>query len=89
MADKAKSKDKPIGVVTHWYDKIAVAVLNLKSALKVGDKIKVTHGEEEFEDVVSSMQVDHKPIESVKKGADVAVKLSGKAKEGALVFKIE
>lgn len=78
---------KPIGKVIHWYDKIGVAVVKLSSALKVGDKIKVKHGDKEFEDSVDSMQLDHQPIASGKKGQEVAVKLSDHAKEGSEVFK--
>lgn len=83
------ANDKPIGTITHWYDKIGVAVLKLSNTLKQGDKIKVKRHEEEFEDVVASIQVDHKDVESAGKGADAAVKLSKRAKEGALVFKVE
>ncbi len=85
----AKAKEKEIGQVTHWYDKIGVAVVKLASALKVGDKIKVKRGEEEFEDSVSSMQLDHAPIEAGKKGQEVAIKLSQSAKDGARIFKAE
>ncbi|MBI2475651.1 MAG: hypothetical protein HYV67_00190 [Candidatus Taylorbacteria bacterium] len=85
----AKTKEKEIGKVTHWYDKIGVAVVKLSAALKVGDKIKVKRGEEEFEDLVSSMQLDHAPVQGGKKGQEVAVKLSRPAKDGALVCKAE
>lgn len=80
--------EKDIGEVSHWYNKIGVAVLKLKSVLKVGDKIKVKHGENEFEHTVDSMQIDHLPVESAKKGDEVAVKLTEKAKEGALIYKV-
>jgi len=82
------TEEKHIGEVTHWYDKLGVAVLKLKSVLKIGDKIKVKHGEKEFEHQVDSMQVDHQPVESAKKGDEVAVKLAEKAKEGALIYKL-
>ena len=81
--------EKHIGEVTHWYDKIGVAVLKLKSVLKIGDKLKIKHGEKEFEHSVDSMQIDHLPVESAKKGDEVAVKLAEKAKEGALIYKLE
>ena len=81
--------EKEIGKVTHWYDKAGVAVLDLSSPLKVGDSVKVKKGEEEFEETVSSMQVDHKDVSSAKKGDEVAVKFSQKAKEGALIYKTE
>ena len=81
-------KEKEIAKVTHWYDKIGVAVLDLKATIKVGDRIKVSHGDEVFEDTVVSMQIDHTEVASAKKGDEVAVKLSGKAKEGSHLYKV-
>ena len=83
------AKEKPIGVVTHWYDKIGVAVVKLSGKLGVGDKIKIKRGEEEFEDTVGSLQIDHKDVASAKKGDDAAMKLSQKTKEGAEVFAVK
>ena len=80
---------KPLGKVVHWFDKIGVAVLSLNGVLKVGDKVKVQKGEVEFEEEIGSMQVDHKPVKSAKKGDEVAVKLSQQAKEGTLIFKVK
>jgi len=77
--------EKKVGTVTHWYDKISVAVVKLSGALAVGDAVKITHGDVVFEDTVSSMQFDHKSVEKGKKGQEVAIKLSQKAKEGSTV----
>jgi putative protease len=77
---------KEVGKVTHWYDKISVAVVKLSDALKVGDSIKVERGEEEFDDTVSSMQINHEDVESGKKGDEVAIKLTQKAKEGSTIY---
>jgi len=74
---------KEIAKVIHWYDKIGVAVVRLSGSLKVGDNVIVSHGSEVHDDVVSSMQVDLKDIPSGKKGQEVAIKLSQKAKEGS------
>ncbi|KKQ00904.1 MAG: hypothetical protein UW15_C0038G0003 [Parcubacteria group bacterium GW2011_GWC1_44_10] len=79
--------EKEVGKITHWYDKIGVAVIDLKGALKMGDRVKIKKGEDEFEETISSMQVDHKEVSSAKKGDEVAVKLSQKAKEGAAIYK--
>lgn len=80
------SKDNPIGKVVHWYDRLGVAVVKLNKALKVGDEIKVKRGDYEFTDTVTSMQLDHKPVDSGKKDDEVAVKVSQPAKEGAEVY---
>lgn len=79
---------KEIGEVTHWYDKINVAVVKLAEELKVGDAIKIRRGEEDIQDTIVSMQVDHKEISSGKKGDEVAIKLSTKAKEGTIIYKV-
>jgi len=79
-------KEKEIGKVTHWYDKIGVAVIKLSAGLKVGDTIKVRHGEEEFSATVDSMQIDHESVDKGKKGDEIALKLPQKAKDGSLIL---
>lgn len=83
----AKEK-KATGEVTHWYDHIGVAVVKLSAGISVGDKIKIKHGESEAEDTIASIQLDHKDLESAKKGQEVAIKISGKAKVGSTFEKI-
>ncbi|MBI2613142.1 hypothetical protein HYW59_05070 [Candidatus Kaiserbacteria bacterium] len=81
--------EKQVGTVTHWYDKLGVAVVKLSGKLAKGARIKVKKGEEEFEDTVASLQIDHKDVASAKKGDDAAMKLSQRAKEGSGVFLAE
>lgn len=78
--------EKQIGTVTHWYDKLGVAVVKLTSALAKGDKIRVSKGDEEFEDTVSSIQINHADVSEAARGDDAAIKLAQRAKEGAAVF---
>lgn len=80
------TKEKEIGKVVHWYGKINVAVVKLASGLKVGDTIKVRHGENEFEETINSMQLDHKPVEAGKKGQEIAIQLSHEAKDGSVIY---
>ncbi|MDP2641558.1 MAG: hypothetical protein Q8P39_03495 [Candidatus Yanofskybacteria bacterium] len=77
---------KPIGKVSHYYDKAGVAIVELQDALKVGDRIRIERGENTFDQEVSSMQVEYKPVEEAKKGDSVGVKVDQKAKEGSLVL---
>lgn len=82
-------KDGKIGKITHFYDKIGVAVLALTSPLKVGDRIRfVRGGEDLFEQVVESMQVDHESVEEAKSGDEVGLKTTEQIKDGAEVFKV-
>ncbi len=81
--------DKEIGQVTHFYDKIGVMVVKLTDKVSVGDAIKIKRGDEELEETVESMQVEHENIEKAKKGDEIAIKISGKTKEGAVVYRVE
>ena len=81
--------EKEIGKVTHFFDKISVMVIKLTDKLAVGDTIKVKRGDEEFEEKVKSMQVEHENISKAKKGDEVAIKVGSPTKEGAAVYKVE
>ncbi len=77
-----------IGKITHFFSKINVGVIALSGELKVGDKISIERGDEIVEQVVESMQVEHKNIETAKAGDDVGLKINGVTKPGAEVYKI-
>lgn len=78
--------EKLIGKVTHYFDKIGVAVFNLNGQLKVGDEIHLLGHGADFTQKVDSMQIEHQNIDRAKKGADVGLKVSEKVKPGAQVF---
>ncbi len=80
---------KPIGKITHYYDKAGVAIVELTDTLKVGDKIKLEGGKTEFEQTVEEIQMDHKAISVAKAGDIVGIKVNQKIREGALVSKLE
>lgn len=81
-------KEKLIARVTHYFDNLGVAVLELKAGLKVGDKIRFEGGEVNFEQIVDSMQIDREPVKKAKKGDDVGLKTVQKVRDGYRVFKI-
>ena len=79
---------KLVGKITHYFDKIGVAVVEVSAPLKVGDKISIEKGEEAFEQNVDSMQVDKKDVQAAKAGDAVGMKTAQPVKKGAEVFKI-
>lgn len=81
--------DKKIGKVSHYYDKIGVAVVDLTADIKKGDKIKITKDDQEFEQEIQSMQVDHKEVTTAKKGDSVGLKVDQEVKRKAEVYKVE
>ncbi|PIP14847.1 hypothetical protein COW98_00490 [Candidatus Roizmanbacteria bacterium CG22_combo_CG10-13_8_21_14_all_35_9] len=82
--------DKKVGIVSHYFDKISVAIIELSAPLKVGDKLKfVRKGEELFQQEVVSMQIEHQQIQVAKKGDGIGVKVDQKVHEGVEVYKVE
>lgn len=80
--------EKLLGHVTHYFDKIGVAVIQLTNgSLKNGDMIHLV-GKNDFEQTVDSMQVDHETVSSAKKGSEVAIKVDQPVKEKNEIFKV-
>jgi len=75
-----------VGVVTHYYDKIGVAVVDLTSSLHTGDVIKFS-GSTDFSQTVTSLQVEHEKIAAAKKGDTVGLKVDQPVKPGDEVLK--
>jgi len=78
----------PVGKVTHFFDKISVAIVELTAPINVGDKLKFKRGEQEFEQEVDSMQIEHDQIKAAKKGQAIGLKTSQPVHEGTQVFKV-
>ncbi len=78
--------DFKIGTVTHYYDKIGVAVLDLSAPLRIGDFISLK-GSVEFSQKVESLQAEHEQVESAAKGDTVGLKVVQRVKPGDEVFK--
>ena len=82
--------DLKVGKVTHYYDKLGVAIVELQSSLAVGDKVKfVRGGEDLFEQAIESIQIEHKKVDSANKDQVIGLKVDQLVKEGAEVYKVE
>ena len=78
-----------VGKVSHYYDKLSVAIIDLDGTLSVGDNIKfVRGGEDVFEQKVESIQIEHEKKDSAGKGDVIGLKTNEAVKEGTEVFKI-
>ncbi len=78
---------KPIGEVTHYYDKIGVAVIKLSAPLAVGEAIKISGHGKEFAQSVDSMQIEHQAVQKADKGQELGLKLKKEVKEGDKIFR--
>lgn len=80
--------DFKVGKVTHYFDKIGVAVVELSGDLSVGDTIKISGHNKDFTMPVESMQIEHEKIKDAKKGDTIGMKVAQEVKEGDEVYKV-
>lgn len=80
---------KEIGVISNYFNKISVAVVELTDTLKVGDRIKIVGGETEVEQTVDSIQIEHENIQEAKAGDSIGLKINGKVRKGYKVYRLD
>jgi hypothetical protein len=79
--------DIQIGKITHYYDKIGVAVVEVvNQPLKVGDIIKISGHDNEFTQEVTSLQVEHAQVTELKPGESGGLKVDKPVKDGDSIY---
>lgn len=79
---------KKLGVVTHYFGKIQVAVMDLTENIKMGDMVRFDGFLTEFEQRIDSLQVDKQPIGEAKKGSEIAIKVVERVRPGDEMFEV-
>ena len=80
---------KLVGKVTHYYPKIGVAIVDVLDEIKIGDRISIEGATTNFEQVVESMEIEHKKIEVAKAGDKIGLKVIDRVRERDNVYKLE
>jgi putative protease len=84
-----QKKEKRIGKLVHYFDKIKVVVVKVSDILSIGDMIRIKGGRKtDFKQKIVSMEINGQKIKKAKKGQEIGIKVKEKAREGYLVFKI-
>ena len=76
-----------VGTIKHFFSKINVAIIDLESALSVGDRILVKGPTTDFEMTVDSIQIEHNSVQSAEVGQSIGLKLADHARERDVVYK--
>jgi len=77
-----------IGEITHFYDRISVAVLSLTDTLELGEKVHILGHSTDFIQNVTSMEIEHEKVTSVGPGDEVALKVIEPVRKGDAIYKI-
>ncbi len=79
--------DIQIGRVTHYYDKIGVAVVEaMNQPLKVGDVVKISGHDQEFNQTIDSLQVEHEKVKELAPGETGGLKTAKPVKAGDMLY---
>ncbi len=77
-----------IGEVTHYFNHLNVAVLDLEQDLRLGDLIHFLGANTDFGQEVTSMQIDHQPVTEVATGQAVAIRVHRRVRCGDSVYRV-
>jgi len=87
-APARKKKKNVIGKVTHYFPHVRAAVIKLEAPLLVGDVIKIKGHTTDFQQAVTSMQIDRVPINQAKKGQEIGVLVGSRVRQHDIVYKV-
>jgi putative protease len=77
-----------IGHVTHYYNRIGVAVVQLTGDVNLGDRILLLGHTTEFFQQVESMEIEHRKIQSARRGMEVALKVEAPVRKGDSLYRV-
>ncbi|MFA5840418.1 MAG: hypothetical protein WC890_07220 [Candidatus Margulisiibacteriota bacterium] len=80
------SKEKVLGKIDHFFDKISVATVELKAPIKVGDIIHIKGHTTDFVQKIDSMQIEHEDVEKASRGEGIGFKVREKVRSGDTVY---
>ena len=81
--------EEKIGVVEHFFTNVSVAAIKITDGeLKVGDTIHIVGAHTDFKQKIESMEIDRNPVQSVKPGDDVGIKVKDRVREHDIVYKL-
>ena len=84
----SERKVAEIGVVTHYFTKIGVAIVELGNTLSVGDRILIKGMTTDLEQTVESIQIEHEDVEKAGSGQSIGLKVKDRVREGDTVYKV-
>src|SRR6266566_8911508 len=81
--------EERIGIVTHYYSHLSVAIVQVESgALRTGDTVHIKGHTTDVRQTVQSMEVDHMHMDEVRPGQSFGLRVVEHARENDVVYKV-
>jgi translation initiation factor IF-2 len=77
-----------IGEVTHFYNRIGVAVVNLTGKIKEGDQVHFFGRSTDFRQQVQSLQIEHEAVSEAGEGQEIAIKGERRVRNHDKLYKL-
>ena len=77
-----------VGTVSHYFNHLGVAVLVLNKNIRIGDHIHFLGHTTEFDQLVSSLEINHHRIQVACPGMEVAIRVAEPVRKGDMVFRV-
>ncbi len=81
--------EKRVGKVEHYYPKVQAAAVRLTKKVKLGDKVHIVGHGDDFKEEVTSLQLDHEPIQEGKPGQAIGLWVKERVHKGDDVLLVE
>jgi putative protease len=81
--------EEQVGVIVKFFAKPSVAAIQVTGgSIKKGDLLRYSGHTTDFKEEIKSMEVDNEPVEEVKEGDLVGIKVKERVRENDKVYKV-
>ena len=81
--------EQEVGVIVKFFAKPSVAAISVKSgSIKNGDLLRFKGHTTDFNDAVTSMEIDNQKVEEANPGDLVGIKVKERVRENDMVYKV-
>jgi translation elongation factor EF-1alpha len=78
-----------IGRIIHFYPKASVAIIELVSSARKGDRIIVRGSLTKLQQTIDSMEYEHAQISAAEPGQSVGIKIVGRVYKNDIVYRLK
>ncbi len=80
---------REVGMVSHFFGKVRVAIIEVTDTISVGDQILIKGPTTDIEQTVDSMEIEHVKVKQVESGQSIGMKVKGRVRENDTVYKTD
>jgi AmmeMemoRadiSam system protein A len=85
---RSRMEDQLVGMVTHYFARPGVAAVKLSEGVSVGDTLRFEGHTTCFDQKVTSIQIEHGPVDSADAGAEVGILVDERVRDHDRVYRV-